>query len=124
MRHVERFRQGGYLCRQWTESGDQAGPRNISVTLIRFSDVARRCLFNDPQYVAHDKGIRLESVQVKVTITFEGSPLLATRATMCAKVNAFDKGADVAGLVRRAEEISTVGNSVQRGISVETTVDS
>jgi organic hydroperoxide reductase OsmC/OhrA len=78
------------------------------------------CFCNDLQYVAHDMGIRLASVQVDVTVTFEGDPLLATHALMRVNVTALDKDADVAGLVKRAQETSTVSNSIQRGISVET----
>jgi uncharacterized OsmC-like protein len=73
--------------------------------------------------VAHDMGIRLESVQVEVTVAFDGSPLVATHATMRTKVSAVEKRADVAGLVRRAQEISTVSNSVRRGLPVETIVE-
>jgi uncharacterized OsmC-like protein len=32
------------------------------------------CLCNDLYYVAHDMGVRLTSVGVDVTVTFEGSP--------------------------------------------------
>ena len=78
------------------------------------------CFCNDLQYVAYDMGIRLASVQVDVTVTFEGDPLVATRALMRVNVMAVDKDADVAGLIRRARETSTVSNSIARGISVET----
>ena len=81
------------------------------------------CFCNDLQYVAHDMGIRLESVQVEVTVAFDGSPLVATHAMMRAKVSSVEKSADVAGLVRRAQEISTVSNSVRRGLPVETIVE-
>src|SRR5437667_11541311 len=40
------------------------------------------CFCNDLHYVAHDMGIRLASIQVDVTVAFEGSPLLATQAMM------------------------------------------
>ena len=53
-------------------------------------------------------------------MTFEGDPLVATRALMRVNVMAVDKDADVAGLIRRARETSTVSNSIARGISVET----
>jgi organic hydroperoxide reductase OsmC/OhrA len=78
------------------------------------------CFCNDLQYVAHDMGIRLALVQVDVTVSFEGEPLLATHALMRVHVTALDKDADIAGLVKRAEETSMVSNSIKRGISVET----
>ena len=78
------------------------------------------CFCNDLQYVAHDMGVGLASIQVDVTLTFEGSPLLATHAMMRVKVMAFDKDADVAGLIKRTQETSTVSNSITRGIVVET----
>jgi hypothetical protein len=65
-------------------------------------------------------GVGLASIQVDVTLTFEGSPLLATHAMMRVKVMAFDKDADVAGLIKRTQETSTVSNSITRGIVVET----
>jgi organic hydroperoxide reductase OsmC/OhrA len=77
------------------------------------------CFCNDLQYVAHDMGVRLASIQVDVTVAFEGNPLLATRAMMRVDVTTFDKDADVGGLIVRAQEISTVSNSIKRGIPVE-----
>jgi organic hydroperoxide reductase OsmC/OhrA len=77
------------------------------------------CFCNDLQYVAHDMGVRLASIQVDVTVTFEGNPLLATQAMMRVDVTTFDKDADVDGLIVRAQEISTVSNSIRRGISVQ-----
>jgi organic hydroperoxide reductase OsmC/OhrA len=80
------------------------------------------CFCNDLQYVAHDMGIRLASIQVDVTVTFDGNPLLATHALMRVKVAALDASADVSGLIKRAQETSTVSNSIQRGIAVETMI--
>ena len=76
------------------------------------------CFCNDLHYVAHEMGIRLTSVEVDVTVSFEGSPLLATEAVLRARVSAADKGADIEGLIRRAQEVSTVSNSLKRGIPV------
>jgi organic hydroperoxide reductase OsmC/OhrA len=78
------------------------------------------CFCNDLRYVAHDMGIRLDSVQVQVTVTFDGSPLLATHATMRVTLACPDRGADISGLIKRAEETSTVSNSIKRGLVVET----
>jgi organic hydroperoxide reductase OsmC/OhrA len=77
------------------------------------------CFCNDLQYVAHDMGIQLSSIQVDVTVTFDGSPLLATHALMHVDVTTLDKGADVGALITRAREISTVSNSIKRGIPVQ-----
>ena len=76
------------------------------------------CFCNDLHYVAHEMGLRLTSVEVDVTVSFEGSPLLATEAVLRARVSAADKGADIEGLIRRAQEVSTVSNSLKRGIPV------
>ncbi len=77
------------------------------------------CFCNDLQYVAHDMGVQLASIQVDVTVALEGNPLLATQAMMRIAVTAVDKGADVSGVIRRAQDVSTVANSVKRGIPVQ-----
>jgi len=46
-------------------------------------------------------------------VAFEGSPLLATQASMRVAVTAADKG-----VIRRAKEISSVSNSVGRGVPI------
>jgi organic hydroperoxide reductase OsmC/OhrA len=82
------------------------------------------CFCNDLQYVAHDMGIRLASIEVTVTVFLEGSPLLATDAKMRVAVKAVDKKADVGGVIRRAQEISAVSNSLKRGVPVQIVADS
>jgi organic hydroperoxide reductase OsmC/OhrA len=77
------------------------------------------CFCNDLRYVAHDMGVRLASIHVDVTVAFDGNPLLATHAMMRVAVTAVDKAADVDGLIRRAQEVSTVANSVKRGLPVQ-----
>jgi organic hydroperoxide reductase OsmC/OhrA len=77
------------------------------------------CFCNDLQYVAHDMGISLAAIAIDVAVTLEGSPLLATQATMRVAVEALDKSADVEGVIRRAREISAVSNSLRRGVPVE-----
>jgi len=77
------------------------------------------CFCNDLQYVAHDMGVRLKSLQVDVTVSFEGTPLIATDATMRVKATAFDKDANIDDVIARAQEISAVSNSIQRGIAVQ-----
>jgi organic hydroperoxide reductase OsmC/OhrA len=76
------------------------------------------CFCNDLHYVAHEMGLRLTSVEVDVTVSFQGSPLLATQAVLSARVSAADRGADIDALIRRAQEVSTVSNSLKRGIPV------
>jgi organic hydroperoxide reductase OsmC/OhrA len=76
------------------------------------------CFCNDLHYVAHEMGLRLTSVEVDVMVSFEGSPLLATGAVLRARVSAAEKGADIEDLVKRAQAVSTVSNSLKRGIPV------
>ena len=76
------------------------------------------CFCNDLHYVAHEMGLRLTSVEVDVTVSFEGSPLLATDAVLRARVSAAEKGADIEDLIKRAQAVSTVSNSLKRGIPV------
>ena len=76
------------------------------------------CFCNDLHYVAHEMGLRLTAVEVDVMVSFEGSPLLATGAVLRARVSAAEKGADIEDLVKRAQAVSTVSNSLKRGIPV------
>jgi organic hydroperoxide reductase OsmC/OhrA len=77
------------------------------------------CFCNDLQYVAHDMGISLASIEVDVAVTLEGNPLLATQAEMRVAVKALDETADLDGVIRRAREVSTVSNSLKRGVPVQ-----
>ncbi len=79
------------------------------------------CLCNDLRYVAHDLGVQLLSVEVDVTVRLEGNPALATAAEIAVRVDAADKKTDVEALIERAVAISTVANSLQRGLSVKVT---
>ena len=76
------------------------------------------CFCNDLHYVAHYMGIRLASIEVDVTVAFEGNPLIVKNATMRVAVTAADKGADVNGVIRRAQDVSAVSNSIKRGVPV------
>lgn len=78
------------------------------------------CLCNDLQYVAHEMGVELASVAVDVEVTFEGSPALATYASVTVEAAAREKEADIDEVVRRAIESSTVSNSIRRGVAVRT----
>jgi len=76
------------------------------------------CLCNDLQYVAHDLGVRLLTVEVDVTLRLEGNPTLATAAEVAVRVDVADKMTDVQALINRAVAISTVANSLQRGLAI------
>lgn len=78
------------------------------------------CFCNDLQYVAHDMRVALDHIAVDVTVHFDGDPLVATSAEMTVDVSATDKQADVASIIRQAQRISTVSNSLSRGIPIET----
>ena len=75
------------------------------------------CFCNDLHYVAHEMGIELLSLAVDVTVSFAGEPLLATSAALHVSVEAAGD-ADCAALIRRAQETSTVSNSIARGVPV------
>ena len=81
------------------------------------------CFCNDLHYVAHDMGIELVSLAVDVTVSFAGEPLLATSAAIQVSVEVAGN-ADCAALIRRAQETSTVSNSIARGIPVRVDADS
>jgi OsmC-like protein len=76
------------------------------------------CLCNDLQYVAHDLGVRLLTVEVDVTLQLEGNPTVATAAEVAVRVDVADKMTDVPALINRAVAISTVANSLQRGLAI------
>lgn len=77
------------------------------------------CFCNDLHHVAHDAGGRLKAIEVVVTVGFDGSPLIATHATMRVKVTALDDGVDTQQIIKRANEVSTVSNSIKRGVAVD-----
>jgi organic hydroperoxide reductase OsmC/OhrA len=78
------------------------------------------CFCNDLRYVAHEMGIALAGIEIDVTVSFDGTPLLATAAEMRVKVTPQDAGTDVAQLIARAKATSTVSNSLARGIRIDT----
>lgn len=79
------------------------------------------CFCNDLRYVAHEAGIRLTRIEVEVTVSFEGDPLIAARSAMVVAVEA-EGGADVTRIIERAKATSTVSNSLQRGVPVDIAV--
>ena len=77
------------------------------------------CLCNDLQYVAHDMGVSLTSVEVEVTITLEGNPAIATHAKTRVAVTTADLSREAASIIRRAQEIcgtSHVALESRRGL--------
>jgi organic hydroperoxide reductase OsmC/OhrA len=77
------------------------------------------CFCNDLQYVAHEMGVYLTSIEVDVTVDLEGSPLLATHAKIRVAVEAADKSTDMSSIIQRTRDISTVSNSLKPGVPVE-----
>ncbi|MDW6025782.1 OsmC family protein [Mesorhizobium sp. BAC0120] len=75
------------------------------------------CFCNDLRYVAHEMGVGLGRIAVSVVLDLEGSPLLATAATMKVSCETLD-GSDPQWVIERAEAISTVANSLRRGVAV------
>lgn len=75
------------------------------------------CFCNDLRYAAHDMGIEIDGIAVRVTLELEGSPLIATRADLEVACTSRDSS-DTSALIDRAREICTVANSVMRGFPV------
>lgn len=75
------------------------------------------CMCNDLRYVAHGMGVRLGGIAVSVALDLEGSPLVATSATMTVSCETLD-GSDPRRVIDKATADSTVSNSVQRGFPV------
>jgi organic hydroperoxide reductase OsmC/OhrA len=75
------------------------------------------CFCNDLRYVAHEMGVGLGRIAVSVVLDLEGSPLLATAATMKVSCETLD-GSDPQRVIEKAEAISTVANSLRRGVTV------
>lgn len=75
------------------------------------------CFCNDLRYVAHDLGLILGKISVEVELELAGAPLLATEASMHVWCEMLD-GSDAARLIGEAERISTVANSLRRGLPV------
>ena len=78
------------------------------------------CFCNDIRYVAHDMGISIATIEVDVELSLRGEPLVASGATMRVRATAAVPSADIAAVIRRAEQDSTVANSMKRGFPVVT----
>lgn len=75
------------------------------------------CFCNDLRYIAHRRGVGIASVAVKVHLTLEGDPLIATAAEMVVNCTMED-GSDPQSLIEEARDSSMVGCSLPRGIPV------
>jgi organic hydroperoxide reductase OsmC/OhrA len=78
------------------------------------------CFCNDLRTVAHERGIGLGNIAVKVALSLEGEPLLATNATIEVKCD-LSEGGDATALIADVERVSTVSNSLKAGVPVRVT---
>lgn len=75
------------------------------------------CFCNDLRYVAEAIGVSLGSIEVSVSLTLAGEPMVASEATMTVRCETRD-GSDPAPIIARASEGCMVGNSLRRGLPV------
>ena len=75
------------------------------------------CFCNDLRYVAHERGVPIETISVQVTVNLDGEPIIATSAEMLVKLTTND-GSDPAVIVERAKATCMVSNSISRGVPV------
>lgn len=75
------------------------------------------CLCNDLRYVAHRRGVGIASLAVRVHLTLEGDPPIATGAEVTVDC-AMQDGSDARPLIDEAKDGSMVGCSLPRGIPV------
>ena len=75
------------------------------------------CFCNDLRYIAHRRGVGIASVAVKVHLTLQGDPPIATAAEMVVNCTMED-GSNPQLLIDEARDSSMVGCSLPRGIPV------
>ena len=75
------------------------------------------CFCNDVRYASHELGIPLKTLEVTVKVELGGQPLLATAITIRPIIEMAD-GSDPGIVLKRAREICTVANSLNRGVPV------
>lgn len=75
------------------------------------------CFCNDLRYVADEMGVKLGRIAVSVKLDLEGTPLIATAATMTVSCETLD-GSDAQAIIERARTDSTVSNSLRQGVPV------
>ncbi len=76
------------------------------------------CFCNDLRYVSHQMRVPLASIAVRVALTLEGMPLVATGAEMAVACETED-ASDAGPVIERAKESCMVSNSLKRGIDVK-----
>ena len=76
------------------------------------------CLCNDLRYVAEKQGIAIRALAVDVSLTLSGEPLIATDADVRVSLTADTADTDIDALLAATAEVSTVSNSVMRGVAV------
>lgn len=79
------------------------------------------CFCNDLRYVAHDLGVTLARIEVDVTITLDGDPLVATAARLDVICETED-GASATEVIARARVKCMVANSLKQGLPVDISV--
>ena len=75
------------------------------------------CFCNDLRYTADSMGVDLDVVEVTVTVTLEGEPLVTTAADMQVRCTRTD-GGDAGEIIEKAKATCMVANSLQRGVAV------
>lgn len=75
------------------------------------------CFCNDLRYAAHEMGLELGEIAVTVSLELEGTPFVATAATVDVRCRTVD-GEDAPDVVSRAKTVCTVANSVMQGFPV------
>lgn len=75
------------------------------------------CFCNDLRYAAHELGAGLGRIAVSVVLELDGSPLLATAATVTVSCDMLD-GSDPQAVIDEARRITMVTNSLIRGFPV------
>ncbi|SMX23980.1 OsmC family protein [Boseongicola aestuarii] len=76
------------------------------------------CFCNDLRYTAEELGVALGEISIDVTLSLEGTPLVATLAQMNVTCSTLD-GTDASGVIERARSTCMVSNSLARGLPVE-----
>ncbi|PWW01764.1 organic hydroperoxide reductase OsmC/OhrA [Hoeflea marina] len=75
------------------------------------------CFCNDLRYTAESMNVDLDVVEVTVTVTLEGEPLVTTAADMQVRCTRTD-GGDASDIIESAKATCMVANSLQRGVAV------
>ena len=74
------------------------------------------CFCNDLRYAADRMGVTVGAIDVRVRLDLDGAPLVVQAATVTARVTSPD--GDSGEVVREAQAMCTVANSLIRGVPV------